>query len=164
MIQEFKGIAVAGRYYVATRVGNYTKDMFGRFKLISAAPWRMSVPPTEKRKKPFPWSQEPQIFVQGSKSDLVLRYSRQFNVPVFSISSGLDDGMNQVQIDPWVPNLGDHGIPALITAEQCCQEISMFISNTLVVDPDTMPPGQQTDVQKAEAHGFDKRQSFRHRK
>lgn len=63
-----------------------------------------------------------------------------------------------------VPNLGDLGFQAVYGAEQVYQDLAMFIGNVLTENPDMMPTTPQTDIQKAEAHGFDKRQSFRHRK
>lgn len=163
-ITEFRGLGVAGRYYLVVRTCEVTKTELGSLTVVKADQWRMWVPPTEPSGKSFSWSQ-PRVFVQGQKSEQVLRYSRGLDVPVFAVNASEPSFRSYYQeIDPWVPNLGDHGLPALLPAEQCYQEISMFISNTLASDPDASPPGKQTDVQKAESHGFDRKQSFRHRK
>lgn len=63
-----------------------------------------------------------------------------------------------------VPNLGELGLQSVYQAEQLYQDLAMFIGNVMTENPDMMPTTPQTDIQKAEAHGFDKRQSFRHRK
>jgi hypothetical protein len=53
-----------------------------------------------------------------------------------------------------------------MSPEQCYQEIAMFLGNTILVNPDETPESKPplTNEERAVAHGFDKKVSFRHRK
>jgi hypothetical protein len=65
-----------------------------------------------------------------------------------------------------VPNLGKLGLSRYVPAEILYQEIEYWLMNILKESPDVQPTGKppQTNLEKIEAHGFDKRVSFRHRK
>lgn len=52
------------------------------------------------------------------------------------------------------------GITKIYSAPEMYQMLDVFVSNILMVN-DNMPEGKQTDVEKIEAHGFDKVKSFR---
>ncbi|MDN3040750.1 hypothetical protein P2L35_13700, partial [Enterococcus faecium] len=68
------------------------------------------------------------------------------------------------EIPARVPVLGELGFAAVIDATQMYQNIAYFLG---LLNEDraraNMPPATQTDVDKAVSHGFDKKQSFRHR-
>lgn len=51
----------------------------------------------------------------------------------------------------------------LVTYDKKDPLINIWVRKQQMVD-DQMPEGSQTDVEKIEAHGFDKVVSFRHRK
>lgn len=91
--------------------------------------------------------------------ELVL-ISRKLNAPVFTYR--LDDGF--VSVDGEIPILKDIGIDKLIPPEQLYQDISYFMGNIIKESPDMMPATKMTDKEKIQQHGFDLKQSFRHRK
>lgn len=53
---------------------------------------------------------------------------------------------------------------SMYSAEQIYQDISYFLSNQINGSPDINPPVSIDNNGKIEAHGFDLKQSFRHRK
>lgn len=55
--------------------------------------------------------------------------------------------------------LSDWGFQKVMSAPEVYQVLDVFMSNVMVKDQ--MPPTQQTDIEKVEAHGFDKKTSFR---
>lgn len=61
-------------------------------------------------------------------------------------------------------NLSDLGFPALKSANQTYQEIESYIVNVLKDNPDLIPPAKVEDEHRIIQHGFDMKQSFRHRK
>lgn len=75
----------------------------------------------------------------------------------------IDLPVNQLEINLNVC-LNDLGFAAIMTAEQCYQEIESYLVNVLRDNPDKIPPVQVSDKDKIGQHGFDLKQSFRHRK
>lgn len=150
---EYRGLFVAGRYYVFGRTGTAISStdgyLWGDWYLLQRAD-------TNKRRWAFLGAGD--TFVQGATSMRGTEISKIIKQPIFFING---DGPNQ-----WVPSempyLSEWGFPSRILAEQLYQELALFVSS--VLQPVEGPAATQSDVQKAEAHGFDKRQSFRHRK
>jgi hypothetical protein len=133
-VAEFKGLSVVGRHYLIER--RMTTECVPQ----EVDPWHVT-------KREF------RNFVQGQKSERLLNLSKLVNAPVFIFDT---------QVEGRCPILADLGFGAFMDAHQLYQELAIFISNEL--HPFEDPEIPTTDVQKAEAHGFDKRQSFRHRK
>jgi hypothetical protein len=104
-------------------------------------------------------------YTDHSLNETLLELSRQINTPVFTIAEYQSPARyGQLNIDPEIPNLGNLGMAAIMSPQQIYQEIAYFISNTIKVSPDLMPPTTMTNIEKIEQHGFDKKISFRHRK
>ena len=95
------------------------------------------------------------------------RIARYYRAPVFvinTVSSIRGVYCTEDCIIQKVPVTQQLGLGSYLTAEQAYQEIAMWLG---VLYHETMadkPGAPQTDIQKAESHGFDKRVSFRHRK
>ena len=70
------------------------------------------------------------------------------------------------KVDKNIPKLAAMGFINVYPAEQIYQDIAYFVGNVINESPDIQPAGKppQTNEEKIEAHGFDKRISFRHRK
>lgn len=102
----------------------------------------------------------------GSASPELVELSRLVGAPVFTICNNWRYNSKQydVDIDSEIPILKDIGMPSLISPQQMYQDIAYFVGNTINESPDLMPPTKMTDLEKVEQHGFDKKQSFRHRK
>lgn len=140
--REFRGLFVAGRVYRLAR------------HYIAKSGYYPNIVPEQLVKDWHITSEVFQNFEQGQKSEYAHTMAKELNAPVFLCDHNEAYGH--------CPKLGPLGMVNYMSAEQVYQEIAMFISNELrrVEQPAT----SVTDVQKAEAHGFDKRQSFRHRK
>jgi hypothetical protein len=94
---------------------------------------------------------------QGEERDAgLVEWSRLLGAPVFTF----DDR----DVDTNVPILAHIGMPALRSAEWMYQDLSYFVGNLLRESPDVKPPVEVSDKDKIVEHGFDLRQSFRHRK
>lgn len=64
----------------------------------------------------------------------------------------------------YIPLLSETGLPSIYPAEQIYQDISYFMGNEMKSTPDIKPPVEISNDNKIEGHGFDLKQSFRHRK
>jgi len=65
-----------------------------------------------------------------------------------------------LRIEGYTPCLNDYGFASVVEAQTMYQELALFVGSLKNEAPDL----NMTDVQKVEAHGLDKRWSFRHRK
>ena len=99
----------------------------------------------------------------GNRSILLDDISKTLKAPVFyfelfSYTSGC------ITIDSRIPILGQLGIDKIIPPEQLYQDISYYLANVLRESPDLVVNDNMTDKEKIVQHGFDLKQSFRHRK
>jgi hypothetical protein len=175
--QEFGHISIAGKLYEVTRE---RKDGYSDYLAPQpgdATPWRIAMQSdrflrTEKVLSKYGYERETEHLRQalehnspiavGREERALVQISKQVNAPVFRLSWDGTWGKG-LRVYGYCPLLKDFGIASVLPAEQCYQEIAMFL-NVLTEPPDNMPPAPMTDIQKVESHGFDKRQSFRHRK
>ena len=97
----------------------------------------------------------------GIRSRVLVELSKQLNAPVFTFTGGYPD---RFTIQPSVPKLGEIGFVKILSAEQAYQELSYFLGNEIHDSPDLAQPFVITDKEKIVSHGFDMKQSFRHRK
>ena len=70
----------------------------------------------------------------------------------------------KIVIDKNIPILQEYGINHYIQPEQLYQDIAYYVSNKMVTSPDLEVHDNMTDKEKIVQHGFDLKQSFRHRK
>jgi hypothetical protein len=96
----------------------------------------------------------------GAYTEAQLRLTRKVGIPVFTFNLVNDT----VYVDPNVPILSDLNFHKFYSSEQMYQELAYFMGNTMKVSPDLSPPSKMTDKEKIMGHGFDIKQSFRHRK
>ena len=85
----------------------------------------------------------------------LLKVSRDLKAPVFMITSYIMKN---------IPKLGEMGFATVKTPEQMYQETAYFVGNLMHESPDLAKPSIMDDKQKIQSHGFDLKQSFRHRK
>lgn len=92
--------------------------------------------------------------------------SRECGQPVFlfKLDRGTSSGIFSINIDNLVPKLGEIGIGSLIKPVQIYQDIAYYISNVINHGVDIHPPTQVQDKDRIVQHGFDLKQSFRHRR
>lgn len=88
-------------------------------------------------------------------------------MPVFQLYDGLlwRTPPSGTTVDCQVPCLKDFDFGKVLSAEQIWQEIQYYLLNLINESPDMAPPPRppQTNLEKLQSHGFDKRWSFRHR-
>lgn len=93
----------------------------------------------------------------------LIKISKAVNRAVYK----LDSGVGQFGF-----GIGVYRESPCLTAEKCCpltpqemyQQLSYYIGNVLRDSPDKQPPVQVSDKDRILQHGFDLKQSFRHRK
>lgn len=157
---DYAGIVVACRYYVAYQTFLIEEDTAYSNVRTLIKKWTV-LGPQEGRTRRI--QNDSTSYVPGQKYKSLIELSRLVKAPVFKIVNGY--GWSQ-KIEGRVPILHEFGIASHLSAEQCYQEIAMFIANTIKENPDEAPESKPplTNEEKAMAHGFDKRISFRHRK
>jgi hypothetical protein len=98
--------------------------------------------------------------------DVLVKLSKELGTPVFEYD-GYGFGeycINGAEIYNKIPNLQELGIGSVYSPEQLYQDLSYFIGNIMKDNPDIKPPVTIEDSYKITGHGFDIKQSFRHRK
>ena len=101
------------------------------------------------------------------ESITALELSKLILHPVFLINNVYYDykiKKHRIVLDKNIPVLSEYGIPHHIQPEQLYQDIAYFVSNKMVSSPDLEVHYNMTDKEKIVQHGFDLKQSFRHRK
>ncbi len=105
--------------------------------------------------------------IEGFQSEALIYVSRQIKAPVFTFTTKTDkDQRDIVVVDPKVPMLQAYGMNELFPPEMLYQELAYYVANTINESPDVQPAGKppMSDKEKITSHGFDLKQSFRHRK
>lgn len=111
---------------------------------------------------------EPEVI--GIEDPTLIALSRVVGHPVFIINkiryTPAQGGGSRIQVNIHgdCPILGALGFAATYPADQLFQDISYFMVNKMKESPDLAPPSNMTDKEKISQHGFDTKQSFRHRK
>lgn len=103
----------------------------------------------------------------GSLSRAFVDVAKQLRTPVFiveSIGYSRKVGRSHVLVSTEIPILKNTGIASLISPYQMYQDIAYFVGNTLNDNPDITPPASVGEKDRIVGHGFDLKQSFRHRK
>jgi len=102
----------------------------------------------------------------GQESSIGVKISQRIKQPVFVIEqisrNWTNDSMTFV-INDAVPILQNLHFAKFFSPEQMYQDIAYFVSNKMVTSPDLVVNNNMTDKEKIVQHGFDIRQSFRHR-
>lgn len=98
--------------------------------------------------------------------DILVKLSKELGTPIFEYD-GYDFGEYYIMDGNMynkIPNLQELGIASVYSPEQLYQDLSYFIGNIMKDNPDINPPVIIEDIHKITGHGFDLKQSFRHRK
>lgn len=156
---EFKTLSVMARRYLLVKPS------------ATALPWRVLSPKEHKllyetiapqaQRKRFLWEDSSvRDYIGKEVSEGLLRLTKELGQPVFSYNTL---GHSRLVIDRLLPNLGDMGFAALYEPAQLYQDLAYFIGNVMSDSPDLATPSKMTDKEKISQHGFDLKQSFRHR-
>ncbi len=132
-VKEFKG--------KSSLVSTYDKPMHGHTKET----YRDSI--VEKFKMASPVKIDPSVFHRFDSPIIVYRMFQAYK-----------DGspLNTVYLNP---SLKELGFSSVMLAEQAAQELEMFFHSEFLEHP--KPMVQVSDLNRLEAHGFDKKTSFR---
>lgn len=102
----------------------------------------------------------------GIESEVATEISQQIGQPIFIVNHIEWDRKTRTYrftVDQNIPVLQECGINHHIQPEQLYQETAYYISNKMVTSPDLVVVDSMSDKEKIVQHGFDIRQSFRHR-
>ena len=163
---DSKWLVINGAYFLLVRKG-YSGD----FKVLSKKEFPDLWDYLEERRRERSYydaiimkrQNNPEWFVNSPAPELI-KLSRLIKEPVFVISNSsfnLPEGC--IRIESEIPTLKDCGVPSIFTPQQLYQDISYFVGNTINESPDLAPPSTMGNSEKIVQHGFDLKQSFRHR-
>jgi len=161
MAYTFKWLVIAGKCYLLIK---HDKDV--QFKLFERTETSTLYQKLVKKPK-FGEERKYEQYI-GVRSDDLVELSRKLNAPVFCIRGShynWETKQSGMMIDGDIPILANLGIPKIISPEQMYQNLSYFLGNTINGNPDAMPIGRPplTDKERVLSHGFDTKESFRHR-
>lgn len=129
--------------------------------------WRRRYPHTVF----YSWQEPVTRLNVGDEVPALEKLSKLVHQPIFIINSISVNGsggfrVTTFKVDPHYPVTSEMGLGQFISPDKLYQEVGYWLSNIINPSPDVMPEGKppQTDVEKAVAHGFDKKVSFRKRK
>jgi hypothetical protein len=102
----------------------------------------------------------------GGEYPILTEIARMVGAPVYCINSvrWTTDKKYQITVDQNIPVLANYDIPTIISPEQLYQDLSYYVANTMHPSPDLIVNDNQSNREKILGHGFDVKQSFRHRK
>lgn len=100
-------------------------------------------------------------FTQGVEDPDLMEITKLVKQPVFEIVLGYYGGS---EVLARIPVLKDVNFGSIIEPYTMYQELSMFMGSRMAENPDMMPKSPLSDMEKVDSHGFDRKQSFRHRK
>ncbi len=101
------------------------------------------------------------------ENEIAIELSKIIQHPVFVVEScehNWDTKTTRIVFGKNIPILSEYGINHHIQPEQLYQDIAYYVSNKMVSSPDLEVHDNMTDKEKIVQHGFDLKQSFRHRK
>lgn len=149
---EGRLLCVAGKYFRCSGSKNF----------VVQDPSTQAVAPSRKFRMP-----RGKVFQYGKLDAELVQLSRAVGAPVFVIErySYIDSNYDTcgLLIQPDIPKLGEIGLAAYYPAEQLYQDLSYLMGNLMHDCPDLKPPSSVSDKDKIVQHGFDVKQSFRHR-
>lgn len=159
----FRWCIVAGKYYL---IYQFQPNM-GIY-----SDWKLVTPGSEMMASLFVNSRHSTDYYFGTGDEYAIALSREIKQPVFIVDSSTwvyTDKAHKhhkwiTTVDCDLPVLIGLGFASVISAEQMYQDIAYFMSNTIHTNADIAPPVEVSEKDKIVGHGFDLKQSFRHRK
>lgn len=163
-----KWLAVMGRYYLLLdsmdKPGNYrilsSQEFGGLYRTLGSNKSR-------HRHLFLDEVRDLNWYLGSAPDDALLAFTKKLNTPVFVFEGSARGGFNShlmVRVDSEIPVLGNIGFASIYKPEQLYQDLSYFMGNVIRDSPDTALPHVLTDKERIVQHGFDLKQSFRHRK
>lgn len=151
---DFKLVSICAKPYLIIK---YVTD--SKFELYEKSKFSDTLFNSLNRRSYF--TKESYLSQLGKESKALLEVSRKLDAPVFCLDVNYRN--DTAYIDVNIPILGDLGIASIYPPDQIYQDISYFLCNTIRPSPDTLVNDNLTSKEKIISHGFDLKQSFRHR-
>lgn len=157
---EFRWLIVCGKQYLLFRKSESPKtsgDIWTAYKDSEEVEDYVRIYKNSKRINWSYWSTKPPEHYMGQFYQKNLDFCIKHKSPII-----VTEGSKFVTDSPILGNIVN--FVSMYSAEQIYQDISYFLSNQINGSPDINPPVSIDNNGKIEAHGFDLKQSFRHRK
>lgn len=154
---SFQWIVVCGRRWLAMSRGNV-------YRLLTIEDYRKFgvTIPTWIRKR-----DNPLAILYPPIEDSLVNWSIKLNAPVFGVEcnalSPVDEWHGSIELSKAIPRLDSLGFSRMLHPNEMYMNIYNFISNVLRESPDKRPPVEVDNRTRITAHGFDLKESFRHR-
>lgn len=151
----FRWLSVCGKPYPLINVDDkVTGSLYQKHELFNFQKHKHLLDPRD-------WGNKIIRLQIGVERRSLVELSKKIGHPVFEI---LHHGNKATYINGDCPILGNLGFASVYPAEQLYQDLSYFIVNKMKDSPDLAPRIEISDKEKITQHGFDVKQSFRHRK
>lgn len=156
-LYEYVGLSICGKFYILYRKSH----SFDTYKIVEDG---FSNIEYGKHLTRYFNNLSRDNYKKGVHYDYLDNASKECGQPVFlfkleNLSHGCSINLNNI-----APKLGEIGIGSLIKPEQIYQDIAYYIGNVINHGVDIHPPTQVQDKDRIVQHGFDIKQSFRHRR
>lgn len=167
----FKWCIVAGKYYLIAQHCPINESCGKWFLVLPESELMLLLCPRDGRRN---WATRNYTidYFFGTSDESSIQLCRTLHQPVFLCINDWEyidarprkKQVDYVVIDCELPILRDLGFTSVYSAEILYQDIAYFMSNTIYDNPDIKPPVEISNDCKIEGHGFDMKQSFRHRR
>lgn len=175
---ETKFLACAGKLYFIHRsvddIGNFYKDPLNSGKTPKQGSWKVFSDQDVERYIEYMKGGPRYInrtsrleeykSLHGKEISEVVEISKVLDAPVFIFANELFAMGPRIILNKHVPSLASMGMQDFVEPQTMYRDIEFFINNVLRSSPDLAPPVKVADKDRIVQHGFDLRQSFRHRK
>lgn len=165
---SLKYIVIAGKLYTLRADKNEDRNAvgtYGEYKLFT--PENFPKHFEKEKSKGFrkwrldSWRRE-EVYI-GYEHPALTEIAKAIGQPVYELYRIENSYRTSVYVNHVIPILADNHIPKIIPAEQMYQDLSYYTVNTMKESPDIRKPNISSDKEKILQHGFDTKQSFRHR-
>ena len=163
---RFRWLCVCGKYYLLVARG-YEKTISGyKYSPYHLVTEKDIIDIRSDYSGGFSRNKIDTNYLVGFESPKLIEIHKFLKTPVFTWDGyGFGDyDVIDNQTRYRIPKLADYGIPSVLPPETIYTRLEYFLVNVMKDAPDSKPPVEIIDKYKITGHGFDLKQSFRHRK
>jgi hypothetical protein len=147
---EYFGVFICGKYYMIKRIFTYA----------GGHPTYTIVANGGEPNAPRRFWQIRDGYKRGREFKIAHKLHKETKQPVIAF----DYGAGGLYVRNFVPKLVELGFGSIIPPEELYQNIEWYFANVINHGVDINPPVLLSDTDRITQHGFDLKQSFRHRK
>lgn len=147
---SYFGVFICGKYYMMKKVVSYCGEAVA-YTIV-----KNGGEPNAPRR----FWQLTNSYKRGVEYKIAHKLHKETKQPVLEF----DYGAGGLCVSNLVPKLGELGFASIIPAETLYQDIEWYFANVIYHGVDINPPVTISDTDRITQHGFDLKQSFRHRK